>query len=319
MDNFQLPNPLVQPPGFRSFPVWHEAPAQPLDPADVAKFVSGAASNRRFWSRFGARPKLKGASILDVGCGWGALCVDMAQAGARRVVGLDIDRRLVDFAQTYVAQHYPDLSTRVEFSAQELADWEPDQFDLIVSKDAFEHILDLDRMLRAMYVRLKPGGRVYAGFGPLYPSPYGDHDRRQVAFAGWGKWGEFLARLPWGHLLTTRQIVALHRRRQNNAAVVTMRDLGLNMLAASDFRRAFARSGFVVVDYRINQSERRWSQVLAALAKLPGLGDYLTHNIYCILEKPLAHAKVPHPGPPASPAYKGDSDALVDLYDSIPD
>lgn len=290
---------LSQPAELQQAPVWQTAPDIQFNPADIAKFKSGAASNRKFWSRFGVQPDFQGATVLDVGCGWGALCVEMAQAGAAKVVGLDIVPRLIDFAQGYTQQHYPEFKDVLEFRALDLRDYAPVQFDIIVSKDSFEHILDLDRMLQEMYKRLKPGGRIYTGFGPLYPSPYGDHDRRQVSFARWGAWGKLLARLPWAHLWTEQQIIAMHRRTQENS-VTSMRDLGLNQLAASDYRRAFARSGFQIVNYQINQSEHFSSKLFAALAKLPGLEDYVTHNIYCILEKPL-HANVPRAdaSPPA--------------------
>jgi 2-polyprenyl-3-methyl-5-hydroxy-6-metoxy-1,4-benzoquinol methylase len=57
--------------------------------ADVDHLKRGEYENPRFWSRFGQVPDFRGAVILDVGSGWGSLCVDMALAGVKRVVGLE--------------------------------------------------------------------------------------------------------------------------------------------------------------------------------------------------------------------------------------
>lgn len=267
-----------------------EAPITQFDPADIKKFEGGAASNREFWSRFKETPDLKDATVLDVGSGWGALCTEVALAGAKKVVGLDISSRLVEFANAYLKEQYPQLIGVVEFEALDLRDYDEVVFDYIVSKDAFEHIIELDRMLFEMRKRLKPGGRIYAGFGPLYTSPYGDHDRRRSHFARWGLWGRFLAYVPWGHLFTEPLIIAMNNRYQSQK-VKSMHDLGLNKMSASDYRRVLRESGLTVVDWRINQSKRVWSKVFAWLARIPGLEDYVTHNVYCILEKPVIDSK----------------------------
>jgi len=257
-----------------------------IQPEDVANFQRGAAENRLFWARFGEKPDLQSATVLDVGSGWGCLCVEMAQAGAARVVGLDLKTHLVDFANAYLMQVYPELVQRVKFQAIDLKDFaEPVCFDLIVSKDSFEHILDLDGMLREMRLRLKPGGRIYAGFGPLYPTPYGDHDRRETIFRHWGVFGRLLAWLPWGHLVLEPLIVKTYNSHADRK-ITSLYDLGLNKLAASDYLRLFQASGLRVVGLRLNQSQSLQSRLFSVLRHVPGLEDYCTHSLYCILEKP---------------------------------
>ena len=49
-----------------------------------------AESNPEFWSRCGGRPDLRGLRVLEVGCGHGALSVDMARGGAD-VLGVDLN------------------------------------------------------------------------------------------------------------------------------------------------------------------------------------------------------------------------------------
>lgn len=252
--------------------------------SDIAHFRKGEVENPRFWSRLGHAPDLSGATTLDVGCGWGSLCVDMALAGASKVVGLDIKPELIEFASAYVTACHPQLANVVEFEAVDLRDYRAMEFDYIVSKDAFEHIIDLRSVFAEMEKRLKRTGRLYAGFGPIYASPYGDHDRRRVAFRSWGVGGRLLASIPWGHLFMEDLIVRMQNRRQH-ARASSMRDLGLNTWSVSDYRRLFLESGLSLLEYRVNQSKHPLSRLLSVLRRVPFLADYCTFNVYCVLEK----------------------------------
>ena len=256
-----------------------------LKQVDIDIFHRGRGyDNPTFWSRFSQRPDLTGATILEVGCGRGSLCVDMALAGAKYVVGLDINRDHVNFARENIKRNYPELINIVELTDVELRYYDEISFDFIVSKDTFEHIIDLPGMLREMKKRLKPGGRIYTGFGPLYTSPYGDHDRRQTSFRPWGAWGRFLASMPWAHLFLEPTIIKMWRRHRRED-VRSMYDLGLNKMSVSDFRRVFQESGLYTVSLRVNQSNSIQSRVFSLLKRALILDDHCTHNIYCILEK----------------------------------
>jgi len=253
--------------------------------ADIDHFKRGEYENLRFWSRFGQAPDFRGAVALEVGSGWGSLCVDMALAGAKRVVGLDLKPRLVEFAREYVRRYYPQLVGIVEFEAVDLRDYSEDVFGFIISKDSFEHIIELDRMLGEMRKRLKPGGRVYAGFGPLYTSPYGDHDRRREILKPWGVWGRLCALVPWGHLFMESILIDVNNRYREKKAS-SLYDLGLNKMSVSDYRRVFHESGLSVTDLRVNQSRGLRSKALSLFARIPFLEDYCIHNVYAILEEP---------------------------------
>lgn len=251
--------------------------------ADIDHFKRGEYENPRFWSRFGQVPDFRGATVLDVGSGWGSLCVDIALAGAKRVVGLDIKSELVDFAREYLRQNYPQLVGIVEFEDVDLRDYSEGIFDFVISKDSFEHIIELDRMLGEMRKRLEPGGKIYAGFGPLYTSPYGDHDRRREILRRWGVWGRLFALLPWGHLFLESILIDVSNRYREKK-VSSMYDLGLNKMSVSDYRRVFHESGLSLTDLRLNQSRGIRSKALSVLARIPVLEDYCAHNVYAILK-----------------------------------
>lgn len=59
-------------------------------------------------------------------------------------------------------------------------------FDIVLSKDTFEHVQDLDHLLKGVAQRVRQGGLLVCGFSPLYYSPNGDHARYDLP-------------LPWMH------------------------------------------------------------------------------------------------------------------------
>lgn len=46
---------------------------------------------------------LEGKSVLDIGCNLGAVCIEMAERNAGRVVGIDIHQKTIDIAKEYAA------------------------------------------------------------------------------------------------------------------------------------------------------------------------------------------------------------------------
>ena len=139
--------------------------------ADISDFRRGEWDNHRFWARLGEKPDVRGLRVLEIGSGWGSLCVDLARAGAARVVGLDLKQNLVDFSRPFVHQYYPELEDRLTFEATELANYPAERSDIVVSKDSFEHILDLDQMLFEMRRRLQPGAKSTSASGRSTPVP----------------------------------------------------------------------------------------------------------------------------------------------------
>ncbi|CUU11272.1 MAG: class I SAM-dependent methyltransferase [Fimbriimonadales bacterium] len=252
-----------------------------LNPADVEYFGRGKWENPRFWNRLGGQPDLRGKKVLDLGCGHGSLCVDMAKAGAARVVGIDLNPRLIEFAKRNLEINYPELLGRVEFYLVDIAEFPEYEFDLMTSKDTFEHVMDLPKVLAAMRERLKPGGRLYAAIGPLWNSPFGDHDTVKKILG---------INLPWAHLILPQGWVLRKVGQRVGRPLQSYRDLGLNMLAFRDYQTILYNSGFEVEFFRPNNSRHPVLRMFALLAKVPFLTEYFTNNLYCILRKPLDSA-----------------------------
>lgn len=149
-------------------------------------------SNPNFLSRF-QNPSFKEYNVLDLGCGHGALTIDIAQRGAKNVIGIDLNKQLIDFANKNLTINYSFLNDKIKFTKTDLRGLGKIKFDIIISKATFEHIIDLDNVLAEIKEKLKMGGRLIAGFGPLYNSFWGDHNRLRRNI------------LPWAHLFFSKK------------------------------------------------------------------------------------------------------------------
>jgi len=253
-----------------------------LLPADIEYFKFGERENPDFWTRFGGKPDFKGKTALDLGCGHGSLCVDIAESGAAKVVGIDLYEPRIEFAKEYTKLHYPYLVDNLEFVCQDLKDYPLVQFDYMVSKYTFEHVIGLLDVLKEMKKRLKPGGRLYTGFGPLYSSPWGDH-------------GRTLSLIPWGHCVQPEAFIVkrINSLRKPHEKIESVYDLGLNMLAPAEYRRIFDESGLKTHFYVENMvmpsagtARKAFGSLLSLGRKVPFLEKYCTVNIFCVLENP---------------------------------
>lgn len=234
-------------------------------------FEGQAASNAEYWRRFGATPEWTGKRVLDVGCGHGAMSIEIAQAGGS-VLGVDLDEGRIAFANRVLAQRFPQLLERVTFRAVDATTLPVDQrFDVIVSKDTFEHVADVASLLKALGARLvRPDGRIYAGFSPLYYSPFGDHGRTGL-------------KVPWLHAVLPKQAVYLAAARHNGHPVASLVDIGLNGDTPDQFRVAFANSGLRLVDIAYNRGEKRLLPTLEkARRRFPRLDRFTTVSIYVV-------------------------------------
>lgn len=137
------------------------------------------ASKRRLVNRY---IKLKNAKILIVGCGTGRDIVSWLPFKPKLIVGIDYFNYYsawIQFASIFKKRL---TKTRVDFEQGDLLQklrFDDGKFDVIGSDAVFEHIRDLKIATKEMVRLLKPGGVIYASFGPLWHSWHGDH------FSGW--------------------------------------------------------------------------------------------------------------------------------------
>lgn len=104
---------------------------------------------------------LSGKRVLDVGCGYGGLCVALAKRNARPI-GIDTSAKLVAYAEAN-AFGQSDISFSVmDFASKTIcANFEAGSFDLIFVNDMFDRHHDTDLIASNLDYLLAKGGAVY--------------------------------------------------------------------------------------------------------------------------------------------------------------
>ena len=106
-----------------------------------------------------ARVPLRGAAVLDVGCGGGLLSEALAKEGAE-VTAIDLAPELVKVARLHGLESGVKVDYRVQ-SVEDLAAERPAAFDAVTCMEMLEHVPDPASILRACATLLKPGGRLF--------------------------------------------------------------------------------------------------------------------------------------------------------------
>ncbi len=147
-------------------------PTSNSDPAELAKFEAMAGEwwntegplktlhdiNPLRTSYIAERVTLKGARVLDVGCGGGLLSEALAAQGAD-VVGIDLAAPSLEVARQHAAETGIGVEYR-QIDAASLADQEPGQFDVVTCLELLEHVPDPAALVAACAAAVRPGGDV---------------------------------------------------------------------------------------------------------------------------------------------------------------
>ncbi|MBS0557317.1 MAG: bifunctional 2-polyprenyl-6-hydroxyphenol methylase/3-demethylubiquinol 3-O-methyltransferase UbiG [Proteobacteria bacterium] len=105
------------------------------------------------------RVALKGARVLDVGCGGGILSESLARVGAN-VTGIDLAPRVLEVARLHLHESGVQVDYR-EISVESLAAESSGTFDAITCMELLEHVPDPGSVVGACASLLKPGGHLF--------------------------------------------------------------------------------------------------------------------------------------------------------------
>ena len=223
-----------------------------------------ALLGRDFWS------EIRDKVVIDFGCGSGAEAVEMAQRGARKVIGVDIVPRTLREARERAER--AGVTDRCLFTARTA-----ERADVVVALDSFEHFHDPAGILRTMANMLGPDGCVVACFGPTWYHPLGGH---------------LLSPFPWAHLIFSEGALMRWRSdfRSDGATRVEDVEGGLNRMTIRRFRRLVADSPFAMAQFEPVPIRR-----IAALAN-PLTREFTTAIVRCkLVPRERAAARRPAP------------------------
>jgi 2-polyprenyl-3-methyl-5-hydroxy-6-metoxy-1,4-benzoquinol methylase len=238
---------------------------------EIAYFKQSSEESDKHLARLG-NPDFSGLTVLDMGCGQGNLCIEIAKKGASRVYGVDIDKERIEFANKELILNHASLKNSVSFHCGELGELEIPRVDVIISKDTFEHIIGLENVLKEMLDKLKPSGRLMVGFAPFYHTAYGDHKRTE-------------ALIPWGHLIFSEGFLLNKLNRKYHLKLKSIADLGLNKLSIEELELLINKSGLKIDLFQTNVGKNPMLKLYKAISKISYLRKYFTHNCYFILRK----------------------------------
>ncbi len=129
--------------------IWGEGYLSPGGPEEVWRLLEGS--------------DITGCSVLDVGCGLGAIDVLLVREyGAATVIGIDIDPSLLTSMRSRIEQALlTDRIRGLQVSAGPLP-FADAAFDVVFSKDSLVQIPDKPAIFREALRVLRPGGRFIA-------------------------------------------------------------------------------------------------------------------------------------------------------------
>jgi SAM-dependent methyltransferase len=191
-------------------------------------------------------------SVLDVGCGTGALAQRLIGLGYR-VTGVDPSEGMLDVMRA----RRPEVRA-VRASGTDLP-FEPDSFDLVLSVATMHHIADAEavRQTLAEMTRVtKPGGRILIW----------DHNPRNPY------WSHLMARVP---------------QDTGEERLVAARDLTAGLAAAGAEVLSVQQLG-MVPDFTPYRALRLAAALERRVERTPWLRRYAAHNVV-VASKPAAH------------------------------
>jgi SAM-dependent methyltransferase len=251
-----------------------QAPDEYSDLRGAESYEEGFASDERFFSRL---PELSfaGKTVLDYGCGLGQTCIHVAKRGAVRVVGVDIQD--IDLPRRKLAEDYPELTGVIELRQVHAGEsWGDEKFDIVISKNTFEHVGDPDRYVGDMLDHLAPGGELVIGFAPPWKAPHGGHIG-------------YMTKVPWAHLMFPEQVILRERKRYRpDEDPARLDDVlgGLNRMTLERFRGVMAASGLEASSFATNRHEHPAVKVISAVSRIPGLKEYFTVSVHSVWRRP---------------------------------
>ena len=169
--------------GFRHRILSYRVSVTPKEDWTSADYKAAAARKQRRFKRLLAQaqrwlPSLANTTLLDVGCGDGANCLQFALEPIREVVGIDLflplnaadargEQARALAREILEGRPFPKgvRFQGMDATAMSFADA---TFDLVVSRSAMEHIAPTESVLREIARVTKPGGLVYLGIDPFY-------------------------------------------------------------------------------------------------------------------------------------------------------
>jgi 2-polyprenyl-6-hydroxyphenyl methylase/3-demethylubiquinone-9 3-methyltransferase len=180
----------------------------------------------------------EGKKVVDIGCGGGILAESIAQSGTD-TTGIDLSEKALKVAELHALEVGANLTHRA-ISAEDLAQEQAGQYDVVTCMEMLEHVPDPASVVRACAELCKPGGTLF--FSTLNRNP------KSYLFAIIG--AEYILRLlPKGTHEYAKFIKPSELVRFTRAADLEM--LGMKGLGYNPITQVYSLNDDVDVNYMI--------------------------------------------------------------------
>jgi ubiquinone/menaquinone biosynthesis C-methylase UbiE len=223
---------------------------------------------------------VRGASVIDVGCGEGGGLCAMYDAGAVPCCGFDVEAGRVEAANSL--KGHREIPFAVGNLYAEQLPFSAFQFDLVVLHDVFEHLDFKDEVMQRLARFARPDGKIMITFPPYY-SAYGGH--QQLLTTSWAK-------LPFFHLFPFALTKILPRLKGEHPHIIEeIQKLGRLKMGMKKFEEIVRRNNLTIVGkqaYLVSPNHIRFGlRPLPAgkVAELPILGEIVCTGVVYVLGK----------------------------------
>lgn len=232
-------------------------------------------------------PLKPGMRVLEIGCGEGGVLLPFLERGCY-CVGVDLTSSRIALAGQFLGDYLHSGQLRLINKDIYLVDFSHEfekSFDLIILKDAIEHIPEQERLMNYLKPLLKPGGFIYLGFPPWY-MPHGGH--QQICQ------NRILSMFPYVHLFPARIYGSILRRfKEDQDTVQALLEIKQTGISIERFESILKRQHYVIIckrPYLLNPIYRfkfGWKPRVQSrfIARIPFLRNFVTTCIYYLVKQ----------------------------------
>lgn len=223
-----------------------------------------------------------GVKVMEIGCGEGGVLLPFAEKGCY-CVGVDLNPLRIDLANDFLAAEV--AQGKMQFVYKNVYDKDFLEkfrgfFDLILLKDAIEHIPDQEQFIPYLKNFLREDGQIFFGFPPWY-MPFGGHQqvcRNKVASV-----------LPYYHILPRPVYKGILKMFGESQPVIDeLLEIKDTQITIERFEKIVKESGLRVLSqqhflinpiykYKFGLQPRKQIGIISAL---PYLRNFLTTCVY---------------------------------------
>ncbi|MBS1774515.1 MAG: methyltransferase domain-containing protein [Bacteroidetes bacterium] len=250
---------------------------------DTVRYEQQVDNSRQYVLPFieTTKPIGKGVNIMEIGTGEGGVLVPFMDKGAF-CVGVDLNPLRIDLANNFFKKEIAE--GKIEFLYKNVYDDDFLQrfkgfFDVIILKDAIEHIPEQENFIPYLKNFLKEDGQIFFGFPPWY-MPFGGH--QQIC-------DHKIGMMPWYHILPKPLYRGILKMIGENQGVIKeLSEIYDTRITIERFERIVKRSGLKflnkqhflinpIYQYKFGWRPRKQSKLISTI---PFFRNFVTTCVY---------------------------------------